>query len=132
MNRSEWAASTFIIPKKDGSERFISEFRELNKRIQRKPYPTPKTQTLLLQVEGFQHANGLDLNIGYYHSELNPDVKKLHTIVLPYGKSEYQRLPTGLCTGPDVFQKNMSNLIAEQENVRAYTDDLLVSNQRFI
>jgi hypothetical protein len=40
-NRSEWAAPTFIIPKKDGTVRFINDFRELNKRIKRKPFPIP-------------------------------------------------------------------------------------------
>ena len=37
VNRSEWAAPTFIIPKKDKTERFITDFRKLNKRILRKP-----------------------------------------------------------------------------------------------
>ena len=31
VNRSQWATPTFVIPKKDGSMGFISNFRELNK-----------------------------------------------------------------------------------------------------
>ena len=101
VNHSEWAAPTFIIPKKDGSVRFISDFRELNKRIKRKPYPIPKIQDLLLKLEGFKFATSLDLNMGYYHIELSPASKRLCTIVLPFGKFEYQRLPMGLCNSPD-------------------------------
>jgi hypothetical protein len=81
VNRSEWAAPTFIIPKKDGTVRFISDFRELNKRIKRKPFPIPKIQDLLLKLEGFQYATSLDLNMGYYHIELSPDSKRLCTSV---------------------------------------------------
>ena len=126
VNRSEWAAPTFIIPKKDGSVRFISDFRELNKRIKRKPYPIPKIQDLLIRLEGFQYATSLDLNMGYYHIELSPDSKKLCTIVLPFGKYEYQRLPMGLCNSPDIFQEKMSELMCDLEYIRVYIDDLLV------
>ena len=40
VNRSEWAAPTFIIPKKDNTIRFISDFRELNKNILYQKYKT--------------------------------------------------------------------------------------------
>ena len=129
VNRSEWAAPTFIIPKKDGSVRFISDFRGLNKRIKQKLYPIPKIQNLLMQLEGFQYASSLDLNMGYYHIELSPGAKKLCTIVLPLGKFDYQRLPMGLCNSPDIFQEKMSNLMMDLEYVRAYIDDLLVTTK---
>ena len=99
---------TFVIPKKDGTVRFISDFRELNKRIQRQPCPIPHIQDMLLNLEGFQYGTSLDLNMGYYHLELNEHSKELCTIVLPFGKFEYQQIPMGLCNTPDIFQEKMN------------------------
>ena len=132
INNSEWAAPTFIIPKKNRTVRFISDFRELNKRIKRKPFPIPKIQDLLLKLEGFKYASSLDLNMGYYHIKLCPFSKKLCTIVLPWGKYEYQKLPMGLCNSPDIFQEKMNELFTGFEYVRTYIDDLLIiSNGSF-
>ena len=125
VNCSEWAAPTFIIPKKDGSVRFISDFRELNKCIRRKPYPIPKIQDLLLKLEGFTYGTSLDLNMGYYHIELDADLHKLCTIVLPWAKYEYCRLPMGLCNSPDIFQEKVNNMFHGLEFVQAYIDDIL-------
>ena len=115
INDSEWACGTFIIPKTDGSVRFISDFRELNKRIRRKPFPIPKIQEMLLTLEGFIYATSLDLNMGYYHITLTPFSQRLCTIVLPWGKYSYQRLPMGLKNSPDIFQEKMSELMVGLE-----------------
>ena len=79
----------------------------------------------MLKLEGFQYGTSLYLNMGYYHIELSPDSKKYCTIVLPWGKYEYQRLPMGLCCSPDIFQEKMSELMQSLEFVRVYIDDLL-------
>ena len=63
---SRWASPTFIIPKKDGTVRTISDFREGNKHIVLKPYPIPKISTTLQELKGFTYATALDLNMGYY------------------------------------------------------------------
>ena len=123
---SEWGSPTFIIPKKNRTIRFISDFREVNKRIKRKPFPLPKIATVLQQLEGFQYATALDLNMGYYTIRLDPDATKICTIVLPWGKYSYKRLPMGIAGSPDIFQEKMSRLMEDLEYVRTYLDDLLV------
>jgi len=44
---------------------------------------------MLLNLEGFQWATSLDLNMGYYHIRLDPASKQLCTVVLLFGKYEY-------------------------------------------
>ena len=47
VNRSQCGAPKFLIPKKDSTERFITDFIELRKGILRQPYPIPKIQSLV-------------------------------------------------------------------------------------
>jgi hypothetical protein len=122
----EWAAPTFIIPKKNGTVRFISDFRRLNKELKRKPYPIPKIAQMLQDIDNFAYATSLDLNMGYYTIRLHPDYQKLCTIVTPFGKYQYLRLPMGISCSPYIFQEKMSDLMQHLNFVRTYLDDLLV------
>ena len=56
--------------KKNGTVQFLSNFRKLNQRIRRKPFPITKIKNMLLNIEGFMYASYLDLNTGYYQIEL--------------------------------------------------------------
>jgi hypothetical protein len=123
---SEWAAPNFIIPKKNGTVRFILDFRRLNEELKRKPYPIPKIAQMLQELENFAHATSLDLNMGYYTIILHPDYQKLCTIVTPFCKYQYLRLLMGISCSPDIFQEKISDLMQHLNFVRTYLDDLLV------
>jgi hypothetical protein len=55
----------------------ISDFRELNKCIVRKPYPIPKISMILQELEGFTYATALDINMGYYTIWLVPTMPEM-------------------------------------------------------
>ncbi len=43
---SEWALPSFIIPKKDKTLYFLSDFWEVNKRLVRHPFPIPPKKSI--------------------------------------------------------------------------------------
>ena len=123
---SEWASPSFIISKKNKTVRLLSDFREVNKRLVRKPFPLPKISTVFQEIEGFSYATTLDLNMGYYTIRLDPDASRVCTIIFPWGKYSYKRLPMGIAGSPDIFQSKMSELMVALEFVKTYLDDLLI------
>ena len=96
---------TFITPKKNRIIIFLSNFMKLNQRIRRKPFPFPKIQDMLLNLESFTYASSLDLNMEYHHIDLSPGDKQFCTIVLHWGKYEYQKLLIGACKSPKFSKK---------------------------
>ncbi len=61
----------------------VSDFREVNTRIVKNPFPIPKISTVLQELEAFTYATALDLNTGYYAISLDPDSSKICTIIFP-------------------------------------------------
>jgi hypothetical protein len=43
--------------------------------------------------------------------ELDPDASKFCTIIFPWGKYSYKRLPIGIAGSPDIFRGKMSELM---------------------
>ena len=111
----KWALPNFIIPKNDNTVRVVSNFMETNKWIARKLFHIPKISTVIQELEGFPYATALDLNMGYYIIRLDPDTSKICTIILPWGKYSYLRLPMGVACSPDIFQAKMSELMGTLE-----------------
>ena len=68
---SPWALPSFCTPKKTDDIQFLTDFREVNKRIDRKPFPLPRIIELVQRIEQFKCATAIDLLQGYYHIPLS-------------------------------------------------------------
>jgi hypothetical protein len=63
--------------------------------------------------------------MGYYTIRLDPMAVEMCTIIFPFGKNSYLRLPMGMSGSADIFQAEMMDPMETLEYVRAYIDDLL-------
>ena len=89
---SEWAFPSFMVPKKDGTARFVSNFHLLIDIIRDYQNDLPKIQDVYCQREGLS----LDLTSQFYHFLLGALARKLCVINTPFGLYRYLRLPMGL------------------------------------
>ena len=113
-------SSSFAQPKpKLNQVRFLSDFINLNKQLKQKPYHVPKINEMLLKLEVFQYAASIYLNMGYDHIRLIKNASNLCTIILPWEKYRYKRLPTRVANSPDIFQQKMNDLFNEFEFICA-------------
>ena len=81
---------------------------------------------MLLKIEGFQYATSIYLNMGYYHIRLRKNSSNLCTVIIPWGKYQYKRLPTGVANYIDIFQQKMNDLFHRFELICAYIYDILI------
>ncbi len=56
--------------------------------------------------------------------ELDKESQDLCTIIPPFGKYKYLRLPMGLKCSPDIAQAAMENLLSDIEDADVYIDEV--------
>jgi TusA-related sulfurtransferase len=122
--RQEWIAGSFIIPKKDASVRWISDFRGLNRALKRGVYPLPRIGDILKRRQNYKYVTKLDISMQYYTFELDEESSNLCTIATPFGLYRYKRLPMGVSCSPDISQEIMETVLQDIENVDVYLDDV--------
>lgn len=120
---SEWMAGTFIVPKKDGSARLVSNFQGLNRNIKQKVYSMPKIGNIL----AWRTAYAFFILMQYYTFWLDEESKDLCTMVTPFGLYQYCRLPMGVHTALYIAQEVMENIFQQLMNeIEVYISSITV------
>ena len=68
----------------------------------------------------------MDVASGYHQIPLDEASAKLTTFITPFGRFYFKRLPFGISSGPEIFQRLMTEILKEIEGVVCYFDDILI------
>ena len=124
---TEWVNALVVIEKpKTKKLRICLDPRPLNKAILREHFQLPTIEDITSRLTGTRIFLKLDANCGYWQIPLNTDSQLLTTFNSPFGRYCFQRMPFGIKSAQEVFQKRISQVFGDLPGVKTDIDDILV------
>ena len=126
---TEWCAGMVVVPKKNGAVRICVDLKPLNTSVRREVHPLPRVDDTLAQLTGARFFSKLDANSGFWQIPLSSASRLLTTFITPSGRYCFNKLPFGISSAPEHFQKQISSILHNLDGVLCQMDDLLVFGQ---
>ena len=114
------------MPKPNNTVRICVDLTHLNKSVCGERHPLPAVEQTLAQLAGARVFSKLDANSGVWQIPLSQESALLTTFITPFGHYCFHRLPFGITSAPEHFQRRMSDLLSDLDGVVCMTDDVLV------
>lgn len=129
---TEWVSPLVIVRKKSGALRICMDPRNINECLKREHFEMPKREEIEAELTGARIFSRLDANSGFYQIPLDEESSRICTFSTPFGRFRFLRMPFGLASAPEVYQKAMSQVFDGLSGVRVYVDDVLIwgSNEK--
>ncbi|CAB4038732.1 Transposon Ty3-G Gag-Pol poly, partial [Paramuricea clavata] len=123
---TEWCAGMVVVPKPDGNIRICVDLTKLNENVLRETYPLPKIDNLLAQISESKIFTKLDCNSGFWQEKLDEQSRLLTTFITPFGRFCFNRMPFGIKTAPEHYQKKMNEILEGLDGQVCIIDDILI------
>ena len=94
--------------------------------LYREVHPIPKVDDILAQLAGAKIFSKLDANSGFWQIPLADQSKLLTTFVTPFGRYCFNKLPFGISSAPELYQKRMNQVLEGLPGVLCLIDDTLI------
>ena len=123
---TSWCAGMVVVPKQDGTVRICVDLKPLNAHVLRETHPLPKVDDVLAQLAGAKIFSKLDANSGFWQIPLAESSRLLTTFITPFGRFCFNKMPFGISSAPEHFQRRMSEILEGLPGVVCLMDDILI------
>ena len=124
---TDWVNSLVVVQKANGQLRICLDPRDLNSAIKREHYIIPTFADIAPKLHEKRIFSVIDMKDGFWHIRLDESSSKLCTFNSIFGRYSYTRLPFGIASAPEVFQKRANEIFGDIADVFVIFDDLLIA-----
>lgn len=126
-------STLFLVQKKTDVRRPVIDLKRLNRYIHLESFKMESLQTIIQFIQPGDWLISVDLQDAYLHVSILPYFQKYLRFAVGHVHLQFQALPFGLCTSPQVFTKVSISVLAplRERGLRIYhylDDILLLSN----
>ena len=121
-----WVSQMAVVKKPNGSLRICIDPQPLNAALQREHYKLPTLDDVLPSLSQARVFSKLDVKQAYWHVQLDNESSLLATMITPFGRYRWARLPFGLKVSSEIFQRKLNEALVGLNGVICIADDLVV------
>ena len=102
---TDWVNGPVIVEKPNGKLRICLDLRPLNQAIRREHLHLSTAEELFSQMSGAKYFSKLGASSGYWQIKVDRESSKLLTFGTSIGRFRFKRLPYGMHSASEVFQR---------------------------
>ncbi|XP_062713858.1 uncharacterized protein K02A2.6-like [Aedes albopictus] len=123
---TSWVSPLVVVGKANGDVRLCLDLRRVNEAVLRERHPMPVVDEYLARLGKDMIRSKLDIREAFLQVELDPESRDVTTFITSLGLFRFKRLPFGLVTAPEAFQRTMDEILTGCEGTHWYLDDVII------
>ena len=123
---TEWVSSMLVVVKPN-KIRICLDPRDLNQAIKREHYQMPTIEEVATRLSKAKKFTVLDAKDGFWQKKLDRESSYKTTFNTPFGRYRWLRMPFGISSAPEVWQRTMHEFVEGLHGVEVIADDFVIA-----
>jgi len=125
---TDWISSEVVV-RKGNKLRLCIDPKDLNKALKRSRYPMPMIEEILPELSKAKVFSVADARNGFWQVKLDAPSSYLMTFWTPFGRYRWLRMPIGIATAPEEYQRRQHEALEGLSGIYVIADDILITGQ---